>query len=383
MAKMKVGVTVALGLTVGLTTTPKASAEQMRAYMIGNSLTNHVGPGTLESWASQHGGDLTWATHTQGGAQLGVLYDQRNGGGHSSSNHPTDSQFYGPAGEALVDHRWGVVALQPYERHLYSEHDSADAGIDWGTVRTVQAYIDLMSTSNADAKVYIYQRWPMHWDRQLEINIYNNGVFDAEATRAARLADEVNPEDRTTGRRLDYPQHWPFYDSASYTNNSWRTPFETRQWYVDLMEAVRAGNPDMADQILMVPVGEVFYEIDQRMRDPDRGIEGFTEIYDLYDHPAIDPGTGYRDTVHLNDTGKFVLQMTWYATLFGRDPGELDFTGQLPDGMSEAAAAAMAQEVWGVVSDPQMQTYTGVPEPGSLGLLAMPLTLLLRRRRGA
>ena len=102
--------------------------------------------------------------------------------------------------------------------------------------------------------------------------------------------------------------------------------------------------------VLMVPVGDVMFELARRIEDGD--VPGLDSIEDLY-----------YDGIHLNNIGSLVTGTTFYATMYGRDPRGIDHTSYnvIDDSydrlISTPTAAAIQDVVWDVVKG---HMYSGV-----------------------
>ena len=81
------------------------------------------------------------------------------------------------------------------------------------------------------------------------------------------------------------------------------------------------------------------------------GVPGIADRHDLF---AFNP-EGERDAIHFNDLGAYLIALTHYAVLYGRDPAGLPHDllradGTPADAPSAQAAALMQQVVWDVVT---------------------------------
>jgi len=134
---------------------------------------------------------------------------------------------FGRFAEALSNHSWDALTLQPLDR------DGATLATD---ASTVLSFIDLvgMHTDNHDTAIYVLGVWP-----------------SIDGFRENWLAEAAD-ENQTAAAR-------------------------SRQYYDRLLNRVRAST-DAA--VYVIPSGEVLFELDERMR---RGeIPGFSSVAELY-----------------------------------------------------------------------------------------------------
>ena len=189
-------------------------------YYIGNSLTDTI---QYQPFAdiveTQLGEPQPWGRHIIPGAPLDWIWD-----------HP-DSGFeeppYGYYPQALGEHSWDFISLQPFDRQLDSD------------LATITRYVELAREQNPDMQVLIHGRWPRR---------------DGDT---------------------DYATLW----ERSYTGE-WDNTFETRDYLERLTKALQAAGLDIRDPIL-VPIGEVMYQLDQQMQRGD--IAGYNTVFDLYE----------------------------------------------------------------------------------------------------
>jgi hypothetical protein len=205
------------------TLTSGAIAQDVAAdsiYYIGNSLTDTIQYQPFaEIVETQLGEPQPWGRHIIPGAPLDWIWD-----------HP-DSGFeeppYGYYPQALGEHPWDFISLQPFDRQLDSD------------LATITRYVELAREQNPDVQILIHGRWPRR---------------DGDA---------------------DYATLW----ERSYTGE-WDNTFETRNYLDRLTQAVQAADLGIRDPIL-VPIGEVLYQLDQQMQQGD--IAGYDTVFDLYE----------------------------------------------------------------------------------------------------
>ncbi len=286
---------------------PAVQASPEAVYFVGNSFTWDSSPATrVPSLSGELGVSLTVGHHINCGATLNDIWID-----------PADTCVASPApfgtfDDALPNFEWSAVTLQPFNDAL---------GGDSGAVNRIGQFIEAARSGglNADTRFYVYSGWPAPW---------NDPNFD-------------------------YSAAWErAYDPAN-TSTTW-----TRDYFDQVMQGL-AG--DGNGEALMIPVGEVLYELDQRAR------AGLL--------PGVDSANDlYRDELHLNNIGGYAASLTVVSTLWGESPiGLTDGTNMSPE-----LSLAVQQAVWDVV---RAHPYTGIPEPAGVAGTGAGLLLLLKRRR--
>jgi hypothetical protein len=127
------------------------------------------------------------------------------------------------------------------------------------------------NAANLDTQFYVYQRWA-----------------------------------RKNSGQLDYKAKW----DSPYVQPSvewWNKADDVRAFYGSMVDTLNADLPNLQKKVLMVPVGDVFYELQTRIKAGQ--VPGYSDITQLY-----------TDDVHLNTTGSFLVGTTFYATLYKEDP---------------------------------------------------------------
>lgn len=272
------------------------SANAISVYQIGNSLTNDARKGGIDVLAAAAGyTDHVQAWHIRCGSSLRAIW-----------NNPTETcvapTAYGLFGDALAGYSWDAVTLQP--------HHESTLGMDR---YYASQFIDL---TPATTKIYVYATWP-----RISLG--------------------------------DYATVW----QTETTDDDAQVMVAARSYFHHLADALRADHPDR--EIFVIPVGEVFYEVEQRLASGALVIDGVTGAHDLY-----------RDNVHATDLGRYLAALTHYAVLYGESPVNL--------GEPDATELALQGVVWDVV---RQDVYTGVPEPCTIVVLALGVLIVGARRR--
>ena len=275
------------------------AGRELRVYHIGNSVTDTIRYKSLQQMARSDGRTYTYGRHMIPGAPLQFIWD-RPGTGFKESP-------YGYYPTALRDFEWDVITLQPFDRQL----DSADG---FGDLTHAKRFIDLALPKSPRVQVYVYQRWPRRKERE-----------------------KKNPA--AGYEKLDFEKQW----LRKYRAGKWDGSNETRDYFEQVTRGLRDAYPELDKPVLMVPVGDVLFELDKRIR--AKKVPGLESVEDLY-----------VDGIHFNNVGALVVGTTFYATMFKADPRGLDARPYGPgksdkDRVIEPELAEALQEaVWGVVS---------------------------------
>ena len=304
-------------------------AQTIRAYFVGNSLTNQMDPASIGTLAASRGNALVFGKHIDFGQALEQIW--ANPGGADETVAP-----YGTFPGALVNHQWDAVSLQPFMRPI---------GEPIGDRIALRNFISLARTRSPGARFFLYSGWPFKYD----------------------------------GHPLNYQQRWiqPF-------SGFWDDSIRTRDFYAQLVGAVRQDFPSVAQSIVLVPTGEVLFDLNRRMR--EGLVPGYSDVAQLY-----------GDQLHLNETGRYLCALTFYATMFKQDPRGLPYD---PGVITDPAVAAQLQDVvWQVVRAhplaglrppvddvawPKLGTppITPLPEPAAAAVVLVAIALAgVRHRR--
>jgi hypothetical protein len=196
-------------------------------------------------------------------------------------------QPYGHYPTALTKYQWDALCLQPFDRHIKG---------DQGDIVMAKNFITMALTKSPVLQVYIYARWPRK---------------DKDGS-------------------LDYGEKW----LRKYTGG-WDGTNETKDYFERLTLELRKACPKLKKPVLMVPVGHVMYELDQQMEAGK--MPGFTNI-----------GQVYKDGIHLNNVGSYIVACSFFATLYGEHPEKLT-TAPYGD-IDPKVAEVIHDVVWKVVS---------------------------------
>jgi hypothetical protein len=210
---------------------------------------------------------------------------------------------------------WDAVSLQPFDRHLHGQNKE---GEDVGDVALVAKLARLAAAKNPDVQIYIYARWP-------RVTVNGKGVpFDK---------NDYDPAKPGSGNDLskidDYSARW----NGKFTGG-WDASNETRDYFETLLREVRNETTSLKNPPLLVPVGYVMADLHEQMKAGQ--VPGWTSIYQFY-----------KDGIHLNEPGSYLVGCTYFATLLKQSPEDLptDPYGKI----SPALAKMIQQSAWRVV----------------------------------
>ena len=266
---------------------------RVRVYHIGNSITDTIRYAALGRLAQSRGRDYVFGRHMIPGAPMDWIWEHPDQGFRENP--------YGYYPNALSNFEWDVLTLQPFDRQLQSPDGRGD-------LTTARKFIDLALPKSPDLQVYVYSRWPR------------------------RDGDEV------TGWSVDFQAKWV----RPYTGE-WDGSNETKDYFEKVTIALRQAYPPPRKPALLVPVGDVLFELDRRMKAGD--FPGFTDVNQFY-----------HDGIHFNNVGALVVGTTFYATLFRADPRGSDYGGYdviahpWDRNITDAQAAVIQDAVWDIVS---------------------------------
>ena len=250
-------ISVILLLPVVHATTSSVRAQAISSYHIGNSLTWDCCPDFgLCNLATDAGLSLTTGYHIRCNGSLDHI-----------SNNPTDTcvtpNAFGYYTEALANNGWDAVTLQPFS----SKNTPSTPRAEYQAMKNL-IQLARQNTDNLGTTFYVYTGW-------------------MSATSAG----------------TDFCSAWHDPTHIDPDTDLLRNAASFNWVYQELKN-----DPELAGvNILMIPVGDVLAEIDQRMT---LGIiPGFVGAEDLY-----------RDDLHMNNLGWFVASNTVLSTLCKMDP---------------------------------------------------------------
>lgn len=286
-----------------------------KSYHVGNSLTYDARPWAVAAWA---GGGAVEDHHIRCGMHLEYIWA-------NPAEVCITPGSYGTFNNALPNNAWDAVTLQP--------HPNPGSTLG-GEATAMRNMIDLTRSNVANARMrsYLYATYP------------------------------TRPESGHS-----FAESWLSPSSGLDS----QVTIQSRDFFEDLLLKVRQDEPGL----LMVPVGDVLYALEQEMAAGGR-LTGFTSGADFY-----------RDEAHLNNVGRFVAATTFYATLHG-DPRDItaiggDFTADVAMWDSDRTLTPELRDVIQDVTWEVVTSHAYVPEPTALFLVPLVCLMRLRRRRPA
>jgi hypothetical protein len=168
-------------------------------------------------------------------------------------------------------------------------------------------FIDLALPKSPDVQVYVYARWPRQG-------------------------------------KDDFDIAW----QKKYTGG-WDGTNETKDYFERLTLELRKTCPNLKKPVLMVPVGHVMFELNQRMKAGD--VPGHKQIKDVF-----------ADGIHLNNVGSYVVGCTYFATLYRENPKGLP--GEPYKVTDQKLAEVIQDTVWKVVSTHELAGAGKAPASG-------------------
>lgn len=236
--------TVSLLFSTTVATSPVLAQEQLRRMFYVGNSLTDQIMRGDQALAATQGYTLQTTKEWIPGAPLFMLWNQYN------TNPPFE----------LTTQHWDFMSLQPFSRydiHSLPEGDSVNC----------MHFMNAAKGANPDIQTYIYAQWGGR--------------------------DESKP-----------------IPSAAAWDSSWLYQLHagTKKYYEDLVTAVRAGQPRDMKTVLLVPVGHVLYQLNQKFK-ATGSIAGYTSVWGFY-----------NDGIHLNEAGAYVVGLTFMATTLKVDP---------------------------------------------------------------
>lgn len=351
-----------------------APAEDIRAFLIGNSLTRttfdkekYVGKeeqtDKFRQLIADRGHTFEYLRHASAGAPLYRLY---------LGTQPGDTGFKKFYTEHLTaPGRYNVLTLQPYTGPLFGTLPWRPDGEKDGDVHACTGFINLAVQGNPDIQVYVLSHWPLleRTERTRKALIEKFDTFNFQARW------DHQPTDRKT------------LESVHGHEARFRAYFEA---LVDQLNTDLHATGTLKKPVRMIPVGDVMYALDGKLRAAAAAGSPLTARTDVDADGKLDEVTvdqiawAYGDQTHLAPgLGRYIQAMTWYAVLFKESPIGLGLAGSAPNAdsfndpktyhdlyhyqfteITPAMQKLIQETAWDVVRE---HRYAGVAQPQDAG----------------
>jgi hypothetical protein len=345
---------VVLGFTL-IAVLQVEAAKSLRVYFIGNSLTMSTTLDRVHQLVGQQGIALEFGSQVSGGKSLIR---------HKNYREEPDQKWKSWETNVREGGRWlpdqNMYVDDPGEIHRFGLYDEALPGHPWdiavfqlsrgplpADLEAISTFIDLAQSNKRPPQSYLlYSTWPVRSpmvsdgdSSQFQLIDYGD-VWQADYAAGAEAGDRSSPRQ----------------DNASRA-------------YVDqIYSALKKRYPTL--NIRVLPVGEIFFVLDQKIREGK--LPGLLELAQR--DPAMLPGLSgelassaginllYADGIHLNPVphrsnslGIFVSGTSLATALTGRSPVGLSAAIYgLDDAADRALIEAMQKTIWEVLqNDPR------------------------------
>jgi len=344
-----------------------AAEIKKSVYFIGNSLTMSSTLDRVHGLFGQKGIDLQFGSQVSGGKSLfrhlnyksesgqkWVCWETSVASGNTFTPHPNfylekpENWRFGRYDNALPNHTWDAVVMQPYDSTLHED------------MTAIPAFIELALKASPDAACYIYQTWPSRPRKKGE----GAAKEGAKGGMSAGLA--------VPAENIDYPALWnaEYTATVDQTDKTARINAASRDYYNDLFKLLGEKFPNQKPVIRIIPVGEVLFALDAKIKKNELpGLEDLAKRVPSM-LPGLRPETDftkgvnvlYADPIHFNPpphqagvVGNFVSGTTIFTVLSGQNPVGMSAASYGFDETKDAALVRAIQEtIWEVVTaDPR------------------------------
>ena len=296
------------------------AADSVRAFYFGNSLTGCTNPNWHEdlgksagkqwqNWAWLGAGWQLWQHREELAAGKDIF------GAGSKGDLTLDAELIKAAsyhGKKFYGQQWDAVVLQLFGSYLTHETDQLggkklSAKKDTGDLGAATDLIRLFLKCNPSGRVFIYQVWPpMEAGQVPPPEKLPDWAKGKEKLRTAEFPDR---------KKFNYEARWMSkYDPK--TEKPWiGNVNRTQDFSYQVFRGLQERFPELAraGRLRLIPAGDLFLELDQRMRAGQ--VPGCRDIRDFY-----------TDVQHIRfGLPRYTAAAMFYACLFAEPPGKLDW----------------------------------------------------------
>lgn len=296
------------------------AADSVSAFYFGNSLTGATNPPWHEdlgksagrqwqTWAWLGAGWQLWQHREELAAGKDIF------GAGSRGDLTLDESLIKSAGyhgKQFYGQKWDAVVLQLFGQYLTRETDQMwgrklSAKRDVGDLGAASDLMGLYLKLNPQGRVFIYQVWPpMESGTVPPSDQLPDWARGKENLRAAEFPER---------EKFNYEAKWlSRYDPE--TEKPWDGHVNrTQDFSYRVFRGLQQRFPDLwrAGRLRMIPTGDLFLELDKRMRAGQ--VPGCRDIRDFY-----------TDVQHIRfGLPRYTAAAMFYACLFEDHPGKLDW----------------------------------------------------------
>jgi len=327
-------VTAFLALVLGANCVPCRAAEEkpVRAFFMGNSLTDQLRYPLFEKLCGAAGHPLEWKNKMRPGVPVSFWWTQK------------------PAWEKdLTKQQWDVITLQPFQNFEVE-------------FQGCENFAKFFQEHQPDTQLYIYAQWPHRQTADWLADFLRAG----EIVPTGKWSWDRNCREKT-GQAF-----WLEKVAADAQAQGLPAKVERslKNQYELTVLGLRARAP-MKNPVKLIPVGHVLELLDSKMR---AGlVPAYTSSYQFY-----------VDKVHVNNVGCYIVACTFYATIFESSPVGLPVSGygggaDFPypgktSSISDELAKVIQETVWEVVATHPLTGVT-TDEPVKVATASLPLAV--------
>jgi hypothetical protein len=217
-------------------------------------------------------------------------------------------QHFAQASEELVPYKWDG----PGRAWFYPPRDIGD-------IASAACIIQMHQSTHPNGRAFIYNSWPgIPGAREFKKRVKDELLESARSQGEGREEVLKSIEER----KLTFEELEPLLRSFNY-QEAWLRPYDgtsatshSRDYCVKLMEGLKVRLPGMWQdgRLALIPNGEVFYELDKKMR--AGRVPGVQAV-----------GLFSRDGGHVRaGLPRYTLAATCFAVMFQRHPEVLDYS---------------------------------------------------------